>query len=71
MEQKMKKYLIFCKNCISKPENEYYHAWAGEFIWEGEKIGRSFFRCSKCRKEFEVKEKMFIPKSESEEKLRE
>lgn len=67
----MKKYLIFCKNCISKPKNEYYQAWTGELVWEGEKSGRSYFHCSKCRKEFEAKEKMFIPKSESEEKLRE
>jgi hypothetical protein len=60
----MNKVLKFCKNCIDKPENEYYTFSAGELLWEGEMKGHSAFHCSKCEKEFEVGEKMFILKSE-------
>ena len=64
----MKKYLIFCKSCIDKPENKYRHVWAGKLMWENEMSDQSGWHCSKCRKEFEVNEKIFIFKSETKEK---
>jgi len=56
------KYFLFCKNCIDKPENEYSHVWAGELLWENNPSGHSGFHCSKCKKEFEIKEKIFVSK---------
>ena len=58
----MKKYLILCKNCIDRPESEYYCFLTGRLLWEGEMTNRSGFYCSKCGKVFKTEERFFVPK---------
>ena len=59
-------YFTFCRNCIDKRENEYRIFEAGEFLVNDKWIGSSRFYCTKCKKEFIIREKMFILKHESD-----
>lgn len=57
----------FCINCVGELKDKCHIFHAGEIFWEGEYKKHSAFFCSKCNKEFDVGEIMFIPKNHNKE----
>jgi hypothetical protein len=62
----MKKINRFCKECLDKPEKEYFRMFPIKTFWENGIGGHSDYSCSKCGKKFRIGDVMFISRNKDQ-----